>query len=217
MTMATSSHPRWYQALTDWRNALSRWLPDDWRTAAATLDAMNHTAGDRRRAYPHSMLGFGVPFVSGAVFLGYFTDALAHTTPTVPMGVMAALLAFSGLLVGFVVTLMLFTGRLQSPDDLGYEMAVAYATRIKYLLASQAKTLFSALLMAVLATVWMLLYATQPPLVALQVVGGALGGFGAVCLCRMMLLPMQIFELHEDALDRLVEAKRKATIKRHRN
>jgi len=186
---------------------VSELIHDDWRTAAATLKAMNHVAGPVGHNYPRSLVAFVLPFALGAVPAWFGMRVLAASSETIAMSVMAALLAFSGLLLGFVVTLMLFTGRLDNPARLTYEQMEAYAARLKYLLASQAMTLFAALMLAVLAVVWMLMYAAKLPSTSLVIVGMALCGFASVCVVRMFLLPMQIFELHEEALDAAVEQK----------
>jgi len=182
-------------------------MPEEWRTAASTLKAMNHVAGPLGHSYPRSLVAFVSPFVLAAVPAWFGMRVLAVSSETIAMSVMAALLAFGGLLLGFVVTLMLFTGRLDSPARLTYEQTVAYAARLKYLLASQAMTLFAALMLAVLALVWMVMYAAKLPVSSLVIVGMALSGFAGVCVVRMFLLPMQIFELHEESLDAAVEQK----------
>lgn len=192
-------------------------LPEEWRTAAETLSAMNRVAGPLSRSYPRSLVAFVVPFACGAAPASLFMPSLAASADaTVPMSIMAGILAFGGLLVGFVVTLMLFTGRLENPSRLSFEQAEAYVGRIKYLLASQAMTLFAALMLSLLAVVWMVLFAMKVAPASMVVVGIVLCGFGGVCLMRMFLLPMQIFELHEEALDDAIERAAEETNQRFR-
>lgn len=207
MTRATLSAPRWYPANLRLPARVLSLVPDDWRTAAATLKAMNHVAGPLGHSYPRSLVAFALPFALGAVPAWFGMRVLAASSETIAMAVMAALLTFGGLLLGFVVTLMLFTGRLDHPARLTYEQTEAYAARLKYLLASQAMTLFAALMLAVLALVWMVMYAAKLPAVSLLIVGMTLSGFAGVCVVRMFLLPMQIYELHEASLDAAIEQK----------
>lgn len=207
MIKAALSPPRWC-LLSDSRPlTVASFLPGEWRTAAASLRAMNLAAGPLGHSYPRSLVAFLLPFVFGAAPGWFAASVLAGADATVAVGVMAALLAFGGLLLGFVVTLMLFTGRLADPSRLTYEQAEAFATRLKYLLASQAMTLFAALLLAVVALVWMVLYAARLPVISMAIVGAVLGGFTGVCVVRMFLLPMQIYELHEESLDAAVAQK----------
>lgn len=191
-------------------------MPEEWRTAAGTLKAMNQVAGPLGHSYPRSLVAFMLPFALGAVPAWFGMRVLAVSSETIAMSVMATLLAFGGLLLGFVVTLMLFTGRLENPARLTYEQTEAYAARLKYLLASQAMTLFAALMLAVLAVVWMVMYAAKLPAISLVIVGMALCGFAGVCVVRMFLLPMQIFELHEESLDAAVEQKLHENQQRYR-
>lgn len=208
---------RWFPARGSQSIEMAAFVPDEWRTANATLKAMNRVAGPLGSSYPRSLVAFAVPFVLGAVPAAFAMPVLARCDETTAMAIMAALLAFGGLLVGFVVTLMLFTGRLDNPGRLTYEQTEAYAVRLKYLLASQAMTLFAALILSTLSLVWMAMYAVRLPVPSLVVVGVTLCGFAGVCLMRMFLLPMQIFELHEESLDAAVEQKLQENQQRYRH
>jgi len=164
------------------------------QAAWSTLAAMH-------AAHRGPFVALWLPFLIGAVIAALVVPLLDGADPTAAMSIMGALVAFGGLLVGFVVTLMLFTGHSIDFETLTYEQVDAYTRRIKYLLVSQAVTLLSALMLAVLAVVWMTLYAIGASLAAMYGVGAALGGFGMLCLVRMVWLPVQVFELHEAGLE----------------
>jgi hypothetical protein len=179
-----------------------RWFPPDWGTGVLMLRSMDETAGRGAGAWLRAVTGLAAGFALGAVPALWFIKPLSSTTDSqVALGVMSALLAFGGLLVGFVASLMLFAGRLDNPARLKLEQAVAYRARLRYLLASQASTLVAALLLCGVCVVWMVMYGIHMPPVSLHVTGVAVFAFAGLCFVRMLLLPMQIFELHEESLD----------------
>lgn len=185
-------------------------MPSWMQAAWSTLVAM-------RTAHRGPLIALWLPFLIGAVAAALIMPLLDGADPTAVMGIMGALVAFGGLLVGFVVTLMLFTGHSIDFETLTYEQVDAYTHRIKYLLVSQAVTLLAALMLAVLAVVWMTLYAVGAPLAAMCGVGAVLGGFGVLCLVRMVWLPVQVFELHEAGLEGARKRAEQRTNERYRH
>lgn len=185
-------------------------IPEEWTTAVSTVMSMNRAAGPLSESYPRSLLGFGVPFMGGAVAGWFVTPLLCGTTDgatSTAMSIMSAILAFGGLVVGFVVTLMLFTGRFEVRASFSYELVKAYAGRTRYLLSSQAMTLFSGLIMSLLTVAWMIFRAANIDALGLRSIGIALGGFLFVTLLRVLLLPIQIYELHDAWLADIVNEK----------
>lgn len=183
-------------------------MPAEWKTAVKTLVAMNNVAGPIGPARKKSLLAFTCAFVAGvAPAIVVMPELVAVPDKEVSLAVMAAVLAFAGLLVGFIAALMLFTGKLEGANSLTLEEAQAFSSRLKYLLASQAMTLFAALLLATLSIIWMVLVAISANATSCSVIGIVLSGFAAVSLFRMFLLPMQIYELHEAWLALQVQEK----------
>lgn len=169
------------------------------------LRSMDKTAGRGPAAFVRALVAFALGFAVGAVPALWFAGPLSATKDSgSALGIMSALLAFGGLLTGFVASLMLFSGRLENPSRLTFEMAVAYRARLRFLLASQASTLVASLLQCVLAVSWMVLYAIHCAHASLAFLAVVVFGFAGVCVLRMLLLPMQLFELHEEALDAAV-------------
>ncbi|WP_111266308.1 hypothetical protein [Marilutibacter maris] len=111
-----------------------------------------------------------------------------------------ALLAFSALVVGFIVALMLFTGTVGNMAALSLEQLQAHTARIKYLLVSQTTTLAAALLTTISAIVWLILFSVSAQKLLIDVNSGLIGGFMLITLIRTVLLPLQIFELHAATL-----------------
>lgn len=197
-------------AMSDFRQL----IPEEWTSAAQTLGSLNRAAGPVSESYPRSLITFLLPFVLGAIpgwllmpKLSVATDAEA----SLAMNVMAGLLAFGGLVVGFVVTLMLFTGRIDVRPNLSYELLSAYVLRVKYLLASQAMTLFASLVMSSLVVAWMIMRSIGMSSISLVIVGAVLSGFVFVVIFRVFLLPIQIYELHEAWLEDVLNEKKDLT------
>lgn len=194
-------------------------IPEEWTSAVQTLASLNRAAGPLSESYPRSLITFLLPFALGIIpgwllmpKLSVATDAEA----SLAMNVMAGLLAFGGLVVGFVVTLMLFTGRVDVRPSLSYEILDAYVRRIKYLLASQAMTLFASLVMSSLTVAWMVMRSIGMSSMSLVIVGAVLSGFVLVVLSRVFLLPIQIYELHEAWLGDVLDEKREETNRQYK-
>ncbi|MEP9827821.1 hypothetical protein, partial [Staphylococcus aureus] len=84
---------------------------------------------------------------------------------------LAGVIALGSLLAGFMVTLMLFTGRIENANALTLEELTAYTDRIKFLLSSQAQTLFASVLSAAFAIAWLCFYALQLDEVTQRIAG----------------------------------------------
>jgi len=180
-------------------------LPPDWGAAAAMLRSMDNTAGRSGKAYLRALTAFLAGVALGGVPSLWFVGPMARVTDAgIALGIMSAILAFGGLLVGFVASLMLFSGRIDDPARLTLELAVAYRARLRFILASQASTLVAALVLCVLCVAWMVFFAIGAPTISREILGVAVFAYAGVCVLRMLLLPMQIFELHEESLDAVV-------------
>ena len=189
-------------------------VPDEWSTAGQTLSAINSAGGPFAQGGFQSLLGVTLPCLAGATIGWFFLPALsveAEGVTSIAMAVMGALLAFGGLIVGFVVNLMLVTGKIERPDGMSYELMLGFSSRLRYLLASQATTLFASLLMSALAIAWMLSRACGASALSLHIIGTVLSAFTALVFLRMFLLPLQIYELHEASIGDALEKKRLET------
>jgi hypothetical protein len=181
-------------------------IPPEWAAVRAAARAM-HDVTDDKGSLVRAFLNAGIPFVLGASISAPFADAVANGTIASEMvnGVLASVSAFGGILVGFLINLMLFTGRVQSRAETSFEVVREAVKRVKYLLVSQTSTLLAAIGMVVFTILWLALIALAVDQFIVVLVGAMLGGFTGLALVRTILLPFQIFELHEYTLDDAVE------------
>jgi hypothetical protein len=197
---------------------MSQWLPDDWISGWQSLKDLNATSFETHARLVKALLSLGVPFAVGASASAL---VMPHLSPSVDpnyiSGLMGSIVALGTVLSGFIITLMLFTGRIDQSAHLTLEQVDAYAYRIRYLLSSQAMTLFSSLIATLLAVSLLVMYAIKSSPASLTVIGTVLGGFVAVAVFRSALMPLQIYELHDAALKDLSDAKREEAIARFRS
>lgn len=173
------------------------WVPYEWAIAGHTLAEMAQTLGHMRASSLRFLVGSGIPFALGAGVGLLLRSQMADADASTRVAVAAGILAFTGILIGFTVTLMLFTGRIDRAAEMSVAYLYAYAARIRALLVSQATTLFIAVITGVVTLVWTLLLASTPVHAGTVPTGVVLAGLTAVCLARTFLLPFQIYELHE--------------------
>lgn len=118
-------------------------------------------------------------------------------------GLLNAVITFDGVIIGFVITAMLFSGRSQFLSKMSLEQTKIYSARTKYMLMSQINTLFSFLVCLGFALLSMLSLKRNIMLDRNLLVALVSGYFLLGCY-RMMLLPFQIYDIHSLALDNLV-------------
>jgi len=155
-----------------------------------------------------AQVGFGFSIPSGiglAIAWWLLPAALTQTDKASMLAVAAGVLAFAAILVGFVVTLMLFTGRIELPSSAQVEVVAGFADRTRYLLYSQAVTLFAATILSALVILFCIMVAAGSERLSLLCIGLAIGGFTSMCLFRACLLPLQIYEIHVAGLQMLID------------
>ncbi|MCW2290915.1 hypothetical protein M2262_000965 [Pseudomonas sp. BIGb0408] len=113
-----------------------------------------------------------------------------------------ASIAFSGIIIGFTITSMLFSGRSQYLTKLTYEQTILYAHKTRYMLMSQINTLFAFLMCLLFCMLSMV--SMKSGILEKSVVIAAASGFLTLGCYRILLLPFQIYEVHSFALDNLV-------------
>ena len=184
-------------------------IPDEWQSAHAAMRDMQANAS--KTAHPHikNLVSFVVPFATGT-YLGGKTYVLINES------FQLAVLTFVGILTGFVVTLMLFTGRQNGMESLSLENAKQFKDKVIYLLWSQSATLTTYLLTAITALVWLAVVGDDPSFKdeavgnwAQMILGSISIGFLLLAIVRTILLPYQIYELHNYSLSLLVHDKEK--------
>ena len=154
------------------------------------------------RAWPH----IAVLVVTGcASYFAVIPTLATEDHRDVILAIFGALLAFAGLIIGFVSNLMLFTGKLESSSLLSLEELKAYAERLRALLHSQALTLVSSSILAALCIISMISCCVGLPVSSRAAIIALTVAYGVHSGLRALILPLQIFELHDAWLSDLVE------------
>jgi len=177
--------------------------PDEWVSATRSLVDMYSTASKTNRAGLKLVMSIGLPAAVGLILGFLFTPGLL---PSSAGGFAKGILPFAGILAGFVVTLMLVTGRTDKADKLDFEDAQEFRDKVIYLLWSQALTLLSHMGTAIVAIIVLIADAGSSNW-ALWVTVPILFAALTVSLTRTLLLPLQIFELHRFVLDMTIAEK----------
>ncbi|MBN5051130.1 hypothetical protein JY456_12255 [Stenotrophomonas maltophilia] len=136
-------------------------------------------------------------FALGSVPGALCTESALRLSEGAAAAVFGGILAFSGVLAGFLVTLMLFAGRLGTTQSLSLEDMRDYGSRLRYLLVSQAVTLAYVMGLAVLSVCYLIFSFAGAPVLVHSILLALLGGCFASGVGRSVLLPIQIFELHD--------------------
>ncbi len=192
-------------------NGLRRWLPDDLMSGLSVLRdfaGIEAGGGGRSRAW----LGALLPLFAGAA-LGYLLlpPLLAASAKEALFAILAGVMAVGALVAGFMLTMMLSSGRIERAESLTYEVVQAYARRLKWLMLSQAVTLVAAMLLTLVALVWLIGAALDWPVEGQRVLGALAAGLGLLSTIRCLLIPLQIFEIHQAALDDTVSQRLQET------
>ena len=169
-------------------------VPEEVRTAKLVSDELGEVSRATASNSTYIVWNFCV-FLFGCIvgFVGapYADDNLLN-----------GLIMFDGVVVGFVITAMLFSGRSQYLTKMSHEQTLLYAQKTKYMLMSQINTLFSFLMCLLFSVLSMAAIKTGFMDRAIVFVL-CLGYFSLGCY-RIMLLPFQIYDVHSFALDNLV-------------
>lgn len=169
-------------------------IPEEVRNAKLVSDELGEVArtGSSNTAY----LSWNVSILVIGGVLGYLGSSFVDDN------LLNAIIAFAGVIIGFVITAMLFSGRSQYLTKMTYEQTLLYAHKTRYMLMSQINTLF-AFLMCLLFSVLTMVSIKSGYLHAPTALVFASGYFVLGCY-RILLLPFQIYDVHSFALDNLI-------------
>lgn len=193
-------------------------LPHEWKSVWITLSALHADVAEHGDKATSFVFGLIFPFAIGAAISAFLLPSTLTDVPNDKETIVSAasgILAFTGILVGFLVTLILFTGRFSYPEDTMLEELQFYVDRTKYLLYSQSVTIFAAIITTALVFIWCILVAGEAENISLLVLGHTIGGFTSICLFRTLLLPLQIYEMHVSWMEAMLESRRKAIEKEY--
>ncbi|QGM06080.1 hypothetical protein [Stenotrophomonas maltophilia] len=178
-----------------------KFVPEEFSTSWGVLRSMGDAASDAGFVARHS-LAFAVCFIAGFT-IGWlvFPGLSSAGKESALFALLGGIIALGGLLSGFMVTLMLFSGRLEGTVELQVEDVLRVIGRIKLLLYSQAQTLFASVLASIFSIVWLCAYAVGHDGLGQRIIAGACFGYLLVAVVRSVLVPLQIFEFHESYLE----------------
>lgn len=183
-------------------------VPDEVQSASAAGASLIHVARQTSHFWLKQAVGIAVPFLLGVLACCLIVSSEAHSTSLgLLRGVMSGVLTFVSVLAGFMVTLMLFTGRMEGAKVLTAKQAPVYVSKVTYLLFSQALTLVFHIAGAAAALAWLLINAVEVDGRVSYVMLVCAFGLLAVSMVRSLLLPLQIYEVHQFEFDALVEMK----------
>ncbi len=193
-------------------------LPHDIKSAFATLKYLRAQVGRHQEARAQFLFAF-VLLVLGSLI----TWALIPAVPDVTkdgvgsslLAVAAGALAYAAILIGFVVNLMLFSGRIEKPESYSPEELALIVPRLRYLLYSQMVTLFAAIGLSAMTLLGSLVVAAGVERLAIGPILFLSGGFAFLCIVRTGLLPLQIYELHEASFGSILALSRNAAKAKH--
>lgn len=196
--------------VTGWKDWL---LPDEWQSAFMSFAEMLANAKATSHFWLKQLVGWLVPFLVGAIITWVFTysSSLSESFASARLG--TAVIAFTAIVSGFMITLMLFTGRVDGAQHLSAAQAERFRAKVSYLLLTQGLSVFAHVMTAVSAIVWMMMLVFEADQMWLRTGMVMMNGLAIVSVVRTILVPLQIFELHSFALDALVTSKQDEEVK----
>ncbi|MCC5858603.1 MAG: hypothetical protein JJT90_10635 [Ectothiorhodospiraceae bacterium] len=183
------------------------YIPDDWRRAVEAIQDMRSV--DRKTSHPYAkgLISLTAPLlvVASIVFMW---------NPKMPESVALASITALSILGGFIINLMLFTGRMGDAQGISADDSRIVASHISYLLVSQSTTFFVYLITLVMAISWFAFASAENAFVnsisiSLRMATALLIGLLFVCFMRSTILPLQLYEMHRFTLDLMVATKDK--------
>lgn len=130
--------------------------------------------------------------------LGFSLNSSAH------IDIVESLISFCSIIIGFVITAMLFSGRNQAADKLRLAQARDYATKTKFILLSQTQTLIAFLFCVGFSLLTIMTKSSGTSMLDSFMVFALAIGFFSLGVYRVIFLPFQIYDVHAFALDSLI-------------
>ena len=174
----------------------NKWLPEE----IANLVLVIRQFGVVSRAATNHVFSLllNLVFMLGGGAVGYMLSVQAQDK------ILDSLLSFCGIIIGFVITAMLFSGRNQSADKLGLEQARVYALKTRYILVSQTQTLIAFLFCVGFCLFAIMAKSSKVSSVDSQIAFAFAMGYFSLGVYRTVFLPFQIYDVHSFALDSLI-------------
>lgn len=194
-------------------------IPLDIKTAATTLSHLRGQVSEHQEARAQVFVALLIISVGAAAAWGILpvteSKFWASGTPGL-LAVAAGALTYAAILIGFVVNLMLFSGKIGRHADYKLEELAIVVERVRYLLYSQLVTMFSAIGLSAVSLITILALAVGVDALSAKILVSASAGFALICILRTAILPLQIYELHEASFISALSRNKKATGDRHK-
>lgn len=174
----------------------SKWLPEE----VANVILVIRQFGVVSKAATNHVLSLllNLVFLLGGAAVGYSLSVAAQDK------ILDSLLSFCGIVIGFVIMVMLFSGRNPSADKLRLEQAKVYALKTRYILLSQTQTLVAFLFCAGFCLFTIMSKNSKLSVIDSQILFAIAMGYFSVGVYRAVFLPFQIYDVHSFALDSLI-------------
>lgn len=118
--------------------------------------------------------------------------------------ILDSMISFCAIIIGFVITAMLFSGRTQSADKLKYEQVKIYVVKTKYILLSQTQTLVAFLFCVVFCLVAIFVKNSKLSSIDSLIIFSTAMAYFSLGVYRVVFLPFQIYDVHSFSLDSLI-------------
>lgn len=177
------------------------WLPEEITNLKLVIEqfvVISRTASNHRIS-----LFVNIIFLLGGSATGYFLSVPAQDK------ILDSLVAFCGIMIGFVITAMLFSGKNQSADSLELDQAKLYALKTKFILLSQTQTLVAFIICVGFCLFAIISKTSQLSIFDNKIIFALAIGYFCLGLYRTLFLPFQIYDVHSFALDTLIKDKEK--------
>jgi uncharacterized membrane protein YfcA len=190
---------------------LRDWLvPDEMQSAASAAHQMLRVVTNTSHFWLKQIFAALVPLLLGGYLGWWLANCMTPDQVKSTKDVITAIMTLVSVLAGFMVTLMLFTGRTSGADTLSVEQASAYVEKITYLLFSQALTLVVHVACVLAGLAWLVAQNVSSDTTVINVLFAVCTGFLSLSLVRTLLLPFQIYEVHHFELAAMVDEKQRA-------
>lgn len=185
-------------------------IPDEMQSALSAARSMLREATLTSHFWIKQLFAALVPASIGFYLAWHLTSPDISLDYANLRSIVYGVMTLVTVLAGFMVTLMLFTGRSASASSLPIEEAQRYVGKVKYLLFSQAATLAAHVLVIVAAIGWLTADIVSSEDIYQRILFASFSGAFFLSLTRTALLPFQIYEIHEFELNAMIGEKKDA-------
>jgi len=171
-------------------------IPDEIHSAAEAASEMM----DIVRETPYFLIkqiSFALlPIVAGALAGWLYISNISFEQLAGIKDVVSSFITIVTVLAGFIVTLMLFTGRSHGAENLSLDDTSTYINKLVFLQFTQILTLIVHVACVLASLGWLLVYACGASTLYINSLFSITTALMALSMVRTILMPFQIFEVH---------------------